>query len=254
MALTRSRIEYIDRGWAFQTGCNHWKTGVCPVGTRCWAYRKAHHFHESFEPILHPEKLLEPLSLRKPARIGVNFTGDGFGEWVDPMKQTTAHWKHYGERSSPDMTLRDVVKSVLVMSDSRFLFLTKNPAGYAKWGEWPDNAWLGASVCDAESESRAYLGLKSAGAKHKWLSYEPVMGPCAMPPQFLRDAGIKWVVIGSWSGNRGPEVKIEWVEEIESACQDAGIPYWEKLNLQKLLKRPLIQELPAALQLSEVKR
>lgn len=38
--------------------------------------------------------------------------------------------------------------------------------------------------------------------------------------------------------------KIEWVREIEEAARKAGIAIFEKDNLQPLLNRELIQELP----------
>ncbi len=82
--MNKSKIEYLTHAWNFYTGCNHWKTGVCAVGENCWAKGLADRFHRPFEPTLHPELLLDPLRLKKPGRIGVCFTGDLFGDWVDP--------------------------------------------------------------------------------------------------------------------------------------------------------------------------
>ena len=83
--LTKTGIEYLTHCWNFYPGCNHWQTGVCPVGERCWAKGMSQRFNGGdFEPHLLPEKLLDPLKGRQGGRrIGVCFAGDLFGDWVE---------------------------------------------------------------------------------------------------------------------------------------------------------------------------
>lgn len=243
MALTKSNIEYLTHVWNFYPGCNHWKTGVCPVGEDCWAMGMAKRFKRGdFEPRLLPEKLLDPLTLKKPAKIGVCFTGDLFGDWVKPtqMINQKLEWRNKdgGYITNPDWSLKFTLFDVMKYCPQHtFIFLTKRPENLAKWSPFPDNCWVGATVCNPEMSSRAYTGLGRIQAGVKFISYEPVMESCYMEPQFLQDAGINWVVIGGWSiGKTQPDP--EWIEEIIKAADAASIPVFIKDNLDKLCGLP----------------
>ncbi|MCK9526849.1 MAG: DUF5131 family protein [Limnochordia bacterium] len=243
MALSKSGIEYLTHVWNFYPGCNHWKTGVCPVGGRCWAKGMAQRFRGgNFEPHLIPEKLLDPLKGRQGGRrIGVCFTGDLFGEWVDPEqeigKQVEA-WKlieHQGWIAKPDNPLKRIVFEVIKLCPhDTFIFLTKNPARLANWSPFPDNCWVGATVCNPQMSSDAYIGLGRIKAKVKLISYEPVMESCYMEPQFLQDAGINWIVIGGWDRGK-TQPQISWIKEIVEAADRTGIPVFLKDNLKPLV-------------------
>ncbi len=238
MSLSKSNIEYLDYVWNFYPGCNHWKTGVCPVGEKCWALGIAKRFKGgNFEPTLHPELLLDPLRRKKSARIGVCFTGDLFGDWVDPGKEigeavTCKNLiKHTTWMAHPDATLKHIVFSVIKECPQHtFVFLTKNPENLVKWSPFPDNCHVGATVCNPEMSSKAYIGLGRIQARVKFISYEPPMESCYMEPQFLKDAGINWVVIGGWSGGK-TSPQVEWIKEIVEAADKAGIPVFLKNNL-----------------------
>ncbi len=236
--LSKSDIEYLDFVWNFYTGCDHWRSGVCPVGEKCWAKGMAHRFGRSFEPTLHPERLLDPLKRKTPARIGVCFTGDLFGDWVEPLQEIPTQKSVL----SPDVwltrKLRDIVFDVVLdCPQHQFLFLTKAPWNIQKWGKFPGNAWAGASVCNQETLRHGlYTGLNRVDAKHKWLSIEPLMEQLKLDPRDLNgemlgeDHFIDWVTIGGWSGGKTPP-KIEWIEEIVGAADKAGIPVFLKDNL-----------------------
>jgi protein gp37 len=226
--LTKSNIEYLNYGWNFYTGCNHWKTGVCAVGENCWAKSLAERFHKSFEPTLHPEKLLDPLKLKKPARIGVCFTGDLFGDWVDPCQLIESH--------NPEIDgifLAAAVKQIVRdAGQHQFLFLTKAPENYQKWGIFPENAWLGASICNQADLKRAFFAFRYL-AGHKWLSIEPLfesLNELHYFPLILGNIQPEWVVIGGQSGRHKVMPKIEWVREIVRAADKAGIPVFLKNN------------------------
>ena len=80
--MQKSGIEYLTHSWNFQTGCLNHENGVCTLP--CWAKAMAKRFHRSFEPELHPKKISDPLRSKQGGRrIGVCFTGDLFGSWVD---------------------------------------------------------------------------------------------------------------------------------------------------------------------------
>jgi protein gp37 len=239
MTLTKTKIEYLDYCWNFYTGCLHWKTGVCPVGKDCWALKGNGRFHRDFTPTLHPEKLLDALTRHHAAkRIGVCFTGDLYGDWVNPNQEVDLTPYKWG--IAP---LNDAVKYIITQRPQhQFFFLTKNPAGYQKWGKFPDNAWLGATVCDEPMYLNALDNIGKADALHKWLSIEPLMHRLNMKGWSPEDWDIEWIVIGGWSGGKNPP-NIEWVLEIINACNKAKIPLFMKRNLFGL-GIPLRQEYP----------
>ncbi len=232
MSLTKTKIEYLDFAWNFYTGCEQWRTGVCPVGTKCWAYQRAQRFNGGdFSPALHPEKLLDPLKHKAPARIGVCFTGDLFGDWVDPKMDVKN--PEYLERHAP--LIYWVFKTIRDCPQHTFLFLTKNPKGLLPWGKFPDNAWPGATVCNQQMFNKAIAMLAQVEAKHKWLSFEPFMEEIVIQPGDLD--GISWLTLGGWS-RYSPKTapKMSWIQGILVAADNPlNIPIFMKDNLEPLM-------------------
>lgn len=232
--MSKTKIEYLTHCWNFYTGCLHLQNGVCPVGENCWAYTMAQRFNKGdFKPRLHPELLLDPLKLKKPSRIGVCFTGDLFGDWVDPEK-TVEPFRVGDILFNPNGNLRKAVFDVIeIEKQSQFFFLTKAPENIQKWGTFPDNAWVGASATNSQSWDIAFHALQKTDAKNKWLSFEPL---CEYLPMESTDlVGISWIVIGGQSGRHPIMPKIEWIREIIDAADKAGIPVFLKNNLRSLL-------------------
>ena len=228
--MGNTKIEYLDKTWNFYTGCRNWQNGVCPVGEKCWAKSIDKRFGRSFEPQLNLKVLNERLVMREPKRIGVCFTGDLFGDWVNPEMQVRAPFHHWEV-----MPLREMVFSIINSRQKhQFFFLTKVPQNYQKWGKFPENAWIGASANYAVPLGMALLELGAVEAKHKWLSIEPLMGEIKIGNL----QGVEWVVIGGWSQGK-IQPKAEWIGEIVSACDKSKIPVFLKDNLI-----PMIDELP----------
>jgi protein gp37 len=230
--MNKTKIEYLNYCWNFYTGCKNKELGICPI-PKCWAKGLFHRFGRSFEPTLHPEKLLDPIALKKPARIGVCFTGDLFGEWVNPKEEF--YLPNLAPRAILNQTIMSVMEhSLITKKGHQFFFLTKAPQNYQKWGSFPDNAWVGATVCNDKMLDVAVDKLEDIQAKNKWLSFEPLMEHITLSLDYaLYYGGISWVVIGGWSGGKNPP-NVEWVMEIAAACIKADIPYWIKDNLRSL--------------------
>ena len=138
-----------------------------------------------------------------------------------------------------------ILNEVTYYPDVTFIFLTKCPQNLAKWNPWPANAYVGVSVTNQEQYGNALEYLSQIEAPVKFLSYEPLMGRIVAdyrnwvtPPD--------WLIIGSQTGpgSKAHQPKVEWIEEIEEAAQQAHIPIFEKNNLAKILNRPLIKEFP----------
>jgi protein gp37 len=245
--MNKTGVEYLDYQWNFYPGCKHWENGICPIGEKCWAKSIAMRFDkreksQRFKPHLIPEKLLDPLKIKKPSRIGVCFTGDLFGDWVDPhgIVHPDAYRPNKYLSEARNWSLDILVKQIITdYPQHTFVFLTKRPENLWKWGKFPDNAWLGATVCNQEMFIDALQALHKLDG-NKWISFEPLMesmngGECeGKRLDCLKEAGINWIVIGGWSvGKTQPE--ISWVKEIVDAADKAGIPVFLKDNLNGVL-------------------
>ena len=66
--------------------------------------------------------------------------------------------------------------------------------------------------------------LRTTGAKVKFLSLEPLLGP--LPNLNLTD--IEWVIVGGESGPGARPMKESWVLDIRDQCQQAGVAFFFK--------------------------
>jgi protein gp37 len=89
--------------------------------------------------------------------------------------------------------------------------------------EWPENVWMGVSVENQDYVSRIDC-LRQTGAKIKFLSLEPLLGPI----QHLDLRGINWVIVGGESGPGARPIQREWVVEIRDQCVTARVPFFFK--------------------------
>ena len=82
---------------------------------------------------------------------------------------------------------------------------------------------MGVSV-----ESRDYVHridyLRKTGARIKFLSVEPLLGPI----ENLNLEGIDWVIVGGESGRRVRPLQPEWVGLIRDQCRSANVAFFFK--------------------------
>lgn len=268
--LGKSNIEWLRNpdgtqglAWNFYPGCEHWRSGVCPVGEDCWAKGLAERFKDSYEggfaPKLYPEALLSPLGLKKPSVIGVNLMGDLFGDWVNPdmiVHPEDAYRPNKYTSEARNWSLNILIKQIITdLTQHAFLFLTKAPWNLHRWDPFPDNVWVGVSVCGGGMLDRAGYYLTQISAKNRFLSIEPLLERALA---YFGKPGINWLIIGAMSGSKAalekvnqeyPDLtlmpdgskwtlqpKIEWVEEIVAAADKAGAPVFLKDNLKPLFR------------------
>jgi protein gp37 len=107
-----------------------------------------------------------------------------------------------------------------------FQILTKRPsvaAGYSARLNWTPNIWMGTSVENASVTHR--IGeLCCTGARLKFLSVEPLLGPIPRLPLH----GIDWVIVGGESGPGARPMRPEWVRQIRDRCVARGVPFFFK--------------------------
>jgi protein gp37 len=217
----KSAIEWVTATWNPLTGC----TKISPGCAHCYAERMSHrlmlmgqpNYRNDFELTLHERMLEQPLRWKQPQRIFVNSMSDLYHK---------------------DVPFEFIAKVFDVMRRCprhQFKILTKRADRLEEVSprlEWPDNVWQGVSVENAGYSFRIDH-LRRTGAKTKFLSIEPLLGPI---PQ-LDLAGIDWVIVGGESGPGARPMRQEWVEEILSQCEQAGVPLffkqWGGVNKKK---------------------
>lgn len=209
---TQSRIEWTESTWNPLTGC----TKISPGCKHCYAERMAKRLHAMGQPnyvngfklTMHEHVLEKPLEWKTPQVIFVNSMSDLFHKDVplefikrvfDVMKR--AHWHQFQVLTKRSERLRDL---------SPYL-------------EWADNIWMGVSV---ENEKYIYRidDLRKTGAKIKFLSVEPLIGP--LPKINLK--GINWVIVGGESGPGARPLEREWVVGVRDQCLKSKVPFFFK--------------------------
>lgn len=274
--MHRSKIEWVlnpdneTLGWVWNplTGCLNHVNGLCKGGGfPCYAYRLAHgrlkerylanhnmvsfeniedengsdhwQFHDPFYPRFWPERLGEITNkLRRWGRNKIVHTHEPRGVFVCDMSDL------FGI-GIPEEWTRRVLEKMQYAKQDRFYLLTKQPQNLPKWSPFPDNCWVGVTVCNEVAFQRAMKYLPYVEAKVKYLSMEPMLGRILTTPGQL-ERYINWLIIGAQTK---PTVypKIEWVQEITEACDKAGIPVFHKDNLRSIFPIPtstLRQKMP----------
>ena len=108
-----------------------------------------------------------------------------------------------------------------------------NDALIKEFGEWPQNAWMGVSVCTpSNGELNKIAALGDTQARIKWVSFEPwisdpgmaLEAACPNLAGLLGDNGIAWSVIGGESGTKQKSrlMTIEDAQYLFSSGKHAG--------------------------------
>jgi len=220
MAISSS-IEWTESTWNPLTGC----TKISPGCKNCYAERMAlrlramgsRNYANGFKITMHEHVLELPLYWMKPQTIFVNSMSDLFHKEVpeefifhmfDIMKR--ADWHCF---------------QVLTKRSERLLNLSSQIS-------WMPYIWIGVSVENQDYTFRIDH-LRRTGAKVKFLSLEPLLGPIPN----LNLEGIDWVIVGGESGPRSRAMEASWVVDIRDQCQEAKVPFfikqWGRKNKKK---------------------
>lgn len=210
--MAATKIEWTDATWNPVRGC----TKISPGCKHCYAERFAerfrgvpgHPFEQGFDLRLVPEKLDEPLRVKKPQRIFVNSMSDLFHEEI------------------PVAYIRKVF-DVMNMADwHKYQVLTKRSERLEALNgaiKWAPHIWMGVSV---ENSDYAYRieHLQRTNAHVKFLSIEPLLGPIRK----LDLRGIDWVIVGGESGPGARPMREEWVIDIRDQCVQTDVAFFFK--------------------------
>ncbi len=207
-----SGIEWTEATWNPVTGC----TKISPGCKHCYAERMAErlqamrqpNYAHGFELTLQPHMLELPLRWKKPQTIFVNSMSDLFHPGV------------------PLAYMREVFDVMARAHWHRFQILTKRAERLEELSPrlpWAPNVWMGVSVETARYTSRIDH-LRGTGARVKFLSLEPLLGP--LPGLDL--SGIDWVIVGGESGPGARPMDPAWATDLRDQCQRASVPFFFK--------------------------
>ena len=223
-------IEWTDRSWNPVTGCDKISQG-CRF---CYAESLARRleamgnprYANGFRVTLHPDKVTEPMSWRKP------------GEWV--FVNSMSDLLH---REVPDDFVLDCVETMARRAPwLRFQWLTKRHERWPimsrlimdRFVEWPRNILPGVSVEDKRALVRIDR-LGEVGDAHtvRKLSVEPLLESLCdgdvygLAERFTRNR-IGGVISGGEAGFNARPAQLDWFREVRDACILADIPYFHK--------------------------
>ena len=218
---TQSDIEWTEITWNPVTGC----TMISPGCAHCYAERMANrlkamgqmNYRNGFALTLQPQTLEVPLRWKKPRTIFVNSMSDLFHKDV------------------PIAYIQQVFDVMNRASWHTYQILTKRSERLLEIDpllEWQPNIWMGVSV-ESEKYTHRIDHLRNTGAKVKFLSVEPLLGP--LPKLDLRS--IDWVIVGGESGPGARPMDPSWVIEIRDQCTSEGVAFffkqWGGVNKKK---------------------
>jgi protein gp37 len=212
---TKTAIEWTDTTWNPVTGC----TKVSPGCAHCYAetitlrFKRGGPFLPGKATInVHPDRLKQPCSWRKPRMVFVNSMGGLFHEEV------------------PFEFVSQVFEVIESCSQHIFQVLTKRPARMLEFSEeyregrsWPGNVWAGVSVENQYWADQRIPVLRKIPSSIRFLSCEPLLKPVS-----LDLSGVHWVIVGGESGSKARPMEESWVLDIKSQCQDSGAAFFFK--------------------------
>ena len=210
--MAQSNIEWTESTWNPVTGCNK----ISPGCKFCYAEVMAKrlqamgqkNYVNAFDLTLQPHMLDRPLTWKKPQVIFVNSMSDLFHDDV------------------PVEYIRRVFEVMEAAHWHQFQVLTKRAERLEAVSSelpWPENVWMGVSVENADYTFRIDH-LRRSGAKVKFLSLEPLLGPLSN----LDLSDIDWVIVGGESGRRPRPIDEAWVRDIRDQCVRAEVPFFFK--------------------------
>lgn len=210
--MASSSIEWTEMTWNPTTGCTKISAGCkhcyAEVMTRRLQAMGVDKYSNGFKLALHPEALEIPYAWKSPKVVFVNSMSDLFHEKVP---------------------LSFIQKVFDVMNDNPqhvFQVLTKRSERLLEYHEhlhWGHNIWMGVSV-ENEKVMHRIEDLRRTGARVKFLSCEPLIGP--LPDMDLTN--IDWVIVGGESGRRPRPMQEDWVLDILDQCRAAKTKFFFK--------------------------
>ncbi len=210
--MSQSSIEWTEMTWNPTTGCSKISAGCkycyAEVMTRRLQAMGIDKYKDGFAVRTHEDSLATPYSWKKSKVVFVNSMSDLF---------------------HPEVPLDFIMKVFAVMNDTpqhTYQVLTKRADRLYQLHHllnWTPNIWMGVSVENERVVDRIDF-LRETGAKTKFLSCEPLIGPL----RNMNLTGIDWVIAGGESGRKARPMEEIWVWDIKMQCQEQEVLFFFK--------------------------
>ncbi len=231
-----SSIEWTNATWNFLLGCEK----ISPGCAYCYAVKEVLRMagnpnpkvssanrglaHRQANGLLNWTGIVRTL----PERLAKPF------EWSSPLKVFVNSLSDLFHRDVPMEFIRRAFAVMAATPHHTYQLLTKRAERMEACSpdlDWPDNVWAGVSV---ENQNYAYRidHLRRSGAKVKFLSVEPLIGPVQ-----LDLTGIDWVITGGESGPHARSFDPAWALAVRDQCREFGTAFFHKQNGGKNKKR-----------------
>jgi len=233
--MNKTKIPWVSpvsgRGFTLNpiTGCTHVSEGC----DNCYAERVCERFHIPFTVTLHPERLREPLKMKKPAWIFLESMGclfhpdvpDAFRDQVMAVIAMTPQ-HHYWLLTKRAAEMETYIKNRLMR-----IALTLNKINLPK--PLPNLA-LGVTVENQRHMDRVEH-LLATPAACRFVSHEPALGPLELRDDYDPIGGLRtnlemldWVISGGESGTGARPAHPDWFRSVRDQCAEAGVPFFFK--------------------------
>ena len=220
-----STIEWTDETWNPVTGCSR----VSPGCDHCYMFALYPRLKAmgvaGYDTVpdnvrLLPERLMAPLSWKRPRHVFVNSMADVF---------------------HPDVPFSFIDDMFSVMDEAAskqghvFQVLTKRPGRAVAWWQrrgqnllngWPLNIWIGTSVENQKFAPRLTV-LGRLPAQVRFVSAEPLLEQIDLSP-WLSDGSLQWVIVGGESGPGARGMDLDWARSLRDQSTKAGVPFFLK--------------------------
>jgi protein gp37 len=210
--MAQSSIEWTEMTWNPTTGCDKVSQGCkfcyAEIMSKRLQAMGVEKYKDNFQVRTHEAALSVPYTWKKSKVVFVNSMSDLFHK---------------------DVSLEFIQRVFKVMNDNPqhvFQVLTKRSERLLELHhelKWSHNIWMGVSVESQKVEPRID-DLRNIGARVKFLSLEPLLGP--LPN--LNLTNIDWVIVGGESGHTPRPMDPEWVIDIQNQCSNADVAFFFK--------------------------
>lgn len=245
--MSKSKIEWCTDVWNVSSGCTKVSAGC----RECWAERMwkrlsapnmPYHGRAFTDVRCHPERLEQPLHWKKPRRIFVASMSDLFHNdvtqnFIDMVFTVMAlrpqhffqnltkrpeRMREYIKNPKTPFRIQHAMDSIMVNKVSAIALGHIYKVASLVWPL--PNVHLGVSVEDQQTADERIPILMQTPAAVRWISAEPLLNSIDLSQY----QGLDWVVVGSETGPKRRETKLDWVRLIRDQCQAADVPFFLK--------------------------
>ena len=210
--MKTTKIEWTEATWNPSIGCSKVTAGCKNCYAEVMARRLqamgAAGYEDGFEFKILPERLYQPVSVKKPTKFFVNSMSDLFHEkmpfdFLDRIFEVIAN--------TPQHHYQILTKRENILQD------------YFSVRVSPKNVWLGVTVENAHTKHRINI-LRNIDVSVRFVSIEPLISDIG----FIDLDRIHWVIVGGESGVSARPMKPEWAINIQKQCSEQKAAFFFK--------------------------